>query len=167
MIADRTTGGPPVDDPTLHVVLYHPEIPPNTGNAGRLCVAVGAVLHVVHPIPFRMDEKAVRRAGLDYWKHVSLVEHADEDAFWAWAEGRRLHLFSARGRAPYTAVPAERGDVLVFGRETVGLPEELVDRFGAYRIPMAPGPIRSLNLSNAIAIAVYAAVARIGPGWFG
>ncbi len=155
-----------MDDPLLHVALYHPEIPPNTGNVGRLCVAVGAVLHVVHPIPFQMDEKAVRRAGLDYWRHVTLVEHADTAAFWAWAEGRRVHLFSAHGAEPYTRCPFEQGDVLLFGRETVGLPHELVEQKGAWRIPMADGPIRSLNLANAVSVVVYAAVARIGPSWF-
>jgi tRNA (cytidine/uridine-2'-O-)-methyltransferase len=153
-------------DERLHIVLYTPEIAPNTGNAGRLAVAVGAALHVVKPIPFRMDEKAVRRAGLDYWKHVALVVHDDADAFWRWADGRRVHLFSAHGRAPYTACAYERGDVLVFGRESDGLPRDLVEARGAYRIPMADGPIRSLNLSNAVAIVVYAALQRIEPGWF-
>jgi tRNA (cytidine/uridine-2'-O-)-methyltransferase len=155
------------DEPILHVVLYQPQIPPNTGNVGRLCVAIGAVLHVVHPIPFSMDEKAVRRAGLDYWRHVRLIEHADPDAFWAWAAGRRVHLFSAHGRAPYTEAPIEPGDVLVFGREADGLPRELVDRIGAYRIPMKEGPIRSLNLANAVSVVCYGAVARIRPSWWG
>ena len=150
----------------LHVVLVNPEIPPNTGNVGRLCVAVDATLHVVHPIPFQMDAKAVRRAGLDYWKHVRLVEHADTDAFWSWAEGRRVHLFSSHGRASYLDCPYQDDDVLVFGRETVGLPREWVEERGGYHVPMAPGPIRSLNLGNAAAIVVYAAVARIRPPWF-
>lgn len=165
MIADRNPGGPLVDA-RLHVVLYHPEIPPNTGNAGRLCVGVGAVLHIVHPIAFQMDDKQVRRAGLDYWKHVELVEHDDEAAFWRWAEGRRIHLFSAHGERPYTRCPFERGDVLLFGRETVGLPETLVRERGAYHIPMLEGPVRSLNLSNAVAVVVYSALERIEPGWF-
>lgn len=155
-----------MEDASVHVALYHPEIPPNTGNAGRLCVAVGGVLHVVHPIPFQMDEKAVRRAGLDYWKHVRLVEHADEAAFWRWAEGRRVHLFSSHGQAPYTAVRYRRGDVLLFGRETVGLPPDLVAARGAYRIPMEEGPIRSLNLSNAVAVVVYEAMRHVRPEWF-
>ena len=155
-----------MDDATLHVALYHPEIPPNTGNAGRLCVGVGAVLHVVHPIPFRMDDKAVRRAGLDYWKHVRLVEHPDEDAFWRWTEGRRVHLFSSHGRSPYTACEYEAGDVLLFGPEADGLPPALVEARGAYRIPMLEGPVRSLNLSNAVAVVVYEAMQRIRPEWF-
>lgn len=153
-------------EPALHIALYQPEIPPNTGNAGRLCVAIGAALHVVHPIPFRMDAKAVRRAGLDYWRHVTLIEHRDPDAFWAWAADRRVHLFSSHGRLAYTEAPFAAGDVLLFGRETVGLPPELVAERGAYRIPMADGPIRSLNLSNAVAVVAYAAVAKIAPPWF-
>lgn len=155
-----------MDDPVLHIALYHPEIPPNTGNAGRLCVAVGAVLHVVHPIAFQMDEKAVRRAGLDYWRHVALVEHESEEAFWTWAEGRRVHLFSAHGKTSLPNARFARGDVLLFGRETVGLPEDLVARKGAISIPMAGGPIRSLNLSNAIAVATYTALAQISPPWW-
>jgi tRNA (cytidine/uridine-2'-O-)-methyltransferase len=152
-------------DPCLHVVLYEPEIPPNTGNAGRLCLGIGARLHLVHPLGFDVDAKAVRRAGLDYWKHVDLQEHADGDAFWAWATGRRTFLFSAKGTAPYTAPTYERGDVLVFGCETRGLPEELVARHGAFTIPMT-GPIRSLNLSNAVAVVTYGALADVEPGLF-
>lgn len=155
-----------MDEARLHVVLVNPEIAPNTGNVGRLCVAVDAVLHVVHPIAFQMDEKAVRRAGLDYWRHVRLVEHASVADFWTWAEGRSVRLFSSHGRAPYTAAPYARGDVLVFGRETVGLPREWVEERGGWRIPMAEGPIRSLNLGNAVAIVMYEALQHIEPAWF-
>lgn len=152
-------------EPLLHVVLVHPEIAPNTGNAGRLCVAVGARLHLVHPLGFRLDDKAVRRAGLDYWSHVDLQEHADLDAFLTWAEGRRLHLFSAHGRASFTQARFELGDVLVFGCESVGLPRWLVAERGAWRIPLI-GPVRSLNLSNAVAISVYRALQEIAPARF-
>ncbi len=157
---------PSIDDAPVHVVLYEPEIPQNTGNAGRLCVGVGAVLHVVHPIPFQMDEKAVRRAGLDYWKHVRLVEHADAEAFWRWAEGRPVFLFSSHGDRPFTAAAYPPGSVLVFGKESVGLPRALVERHGGLRIPMAEGPIRSLNLSNAVAVVVYEAMRQLRPDWF-
>ena len=157
---------PPVDDPPLHIVLYEPEIPQNTGNAGRLCVAIGAVLHVVRPIPFQMDEKAVRRAGLDYWKHVRLVEHENGEAFWAWAAGRPVFLFSSHGERPFTAVRYPPGSVLVFGKESVGLPPELVARHGGVRIPMAEGPIRSLNLANAVAVVAYEAMRHLRPEWF-
>jgi len=151
----------------LHIALYRPEIPPNTGNIGRLCVGIGAVLHVVHPIGFSMDEKAVRRAGLDYWQHVDLREHADGDAFWRWAEteGRDVHLFSSHGQQPHTEVPARDGDVLLFGPESVGLPRDWVEQRGAYRIPLW-GPVRSLNLSNAVAVATYAALHKVSPERF-
>jgi len=149
----------------LHIALYRPEIPPNTGNVGRLCVGVGAVLHVIHPIGFSMSAKAVRRAGLDYWKHVEVHEHADGEAFWAWAGERKVHLFSSHGAEPHTACPAADGDVLLFGPESVGLPTEWVERRGAYRIPLW-GPVRSLNLSNAVAVATYAALQRIEPERF-
>lgn len=149
----------------IHIALYHPEIPPNTGNIGRLCVGVGATLHVVHPIGFSMDEKAVRRAGLDYWPHLDLVEHESEEAFWAWAADRTVHLFSARGSRPYTEAPYSEGTVLLFGRETVGLPRSLVAERGSWRIP-APGPVRSLNLANAVAVVVYEALQRVRPQLF-
>lgn len=153
--------------PTLHVVLYQPEIPPNTGNAGRLCVAIGARLHVVHPIAFSMGERAVRRAGLDYWRHVDLVEHEGDDAFWGWAEGRRIHLMSTRGSTPHTEARFEAEDVLMFGPETRGLPDHWLEQHGGLRIPMRPGPIRSLNLANAVAIVTFEAMRQIRPGWYG
>ncbi|MGC6491203.1 MAG: tRNA (cytidine(34)-2'-O)-methyltransferase [Myxococcota bacterium] len=151
--------------PPLHVVLVNPLIPPNTGNIGRLCLGVGARLHLVHPLGFSVDEKAVRRAGLDYWQHVDLQHHESVEAFLSWSEGRTLHLFSTRGTVPYTARTYTAGDVLVFGAETTGLPQELVDRFGACLIPQR-GAIRSLNLSNAAAVAVYGALHQIYPDWF-
>lgn len=152
-------------DPLFHIALVHPEIPQNTGNVGRLCLAVGARLHLVHPLGFQVDEKAVRRAGLDYWKHVEVVEHADLDAFRVWVGDRATHCFSSHGARAYTAVPYQRGDVLVFGRESVGLPTELLAG-GSWGIPMV-GPTRSLNLSNAAAVVAYAALARLRPELFG
>lgn len=151
--------------PDLHIVLYHPEIPQNTGNIGRLCLGIDASLHLVHPLSFDISEKAVRRAGLDYWKHVRLVEHVDEAAFWAWAADRRVFLFSSHGERPYSAVRYQPGDVLVFGRETVGLPADLVAARGACSIPMI-GPIRSLNLSNAVSIVAYEATRQLVPALF-
>ncbi len=155
------------DRPVLHIVLYHPEIPPNTGNVGRLSVAIGARLHVVHPIGFSMDAKAVRRAGLDYWRHVDLVEHPDESAFWSWADTRRVHLLSTKGSVPYTSVRFEVGDVLVFGAETTGLPDDVLARGQPLRIPMRDGPIRSLNLANAVAVVAFEAIRQTQPGWLG
>lgn len=152
-------------DPVFHIALLHPEIGPNAGNAGRLCLGLGARLHLVHPLGFQTDDKAVRRAGLDYWKHVDVVEHGSAEAFWSWAEGRRVHLFSAKGSEAHTRCPVQTGDVLLFGRESVGLPQALVDRHGAWRIPM-PGAVRSLNLSNAVAVVAYAALQRVRPELF-
>jgi tRNA (cytidine/uridine-2'-O-)-methyltransferase len=154
--------------PPLHLALIHPEIGPNAGNIGRLCLGVGARLHLVHPLGFSTSDKAVRRAGLDYWKHVDCVEHADLETFWRWLTeppGRRFHLLSTRGETPYTAATFQRGDVLIFGAESRGLPAELVEAHGALRIPM-PGPIRSLNLANAAAILTMAALQQISPELF-
>ncbi len=154
-----------MDEPWLHIVLVHPEIPPNTGNIGRVCVGLGLRLHLVHPLGFDVSAKAVRRAGLDYWKHVDLVEHASDDAFWTWAAGRRVHLFSAKGEAVYTACPWQAGDVLVFGQESVGLPEAWVAEHGAYRLPLT-GPIRSLNLGNTVTTVCYQALQTLRPALF-
>lgn len=152
-------------EPLFHLALVHPEIPQNTGNVGRLSLAVGARLHLVHPLGFQTDEKAVRRAGLDYWRHVDVVEHADLAAFWAWVGERRVWLTSSHGAVPFTRVPFERGDVIVFGRESVGLGPEILHGRSAIGIPMI-GPTRSLNLSNAAAIVAYAALARLRPELF-
>lgn len=152
-------------DPVLHIALLEPEIGPNAGSIGRLCLGVGARLHLVHPLGFQTDEKAVRRAGLDYWKHVDVVEHVDASAFWSWAAGRRVHLFSARAPRPYTALRFARGDVLLFGRESVGLPAELLARHPAWCIPQR-GPIRSLNLANAVSVVTYGALQQLDPALF-
>jgi tRNA (cytidine/uridine-2'-O-)-methyltransferase len=152
-------------EPRFHVALLQPEIGPNAGNAGRLCLGLGARLHLIHPLGFKTDEKAVRRAGLDYWADVDLVEHPDVDHFFGWLAERPLFLFSAEGAQPYSRCPFVPGCVLLFGRESVGLPRELIRRHGAWKIP-TPGPVRSLNLSNAIAVVGYAALARLEPELF-
>jgi tRNA (cytidine/uridine-2'-O-)-methyltransferase len=154
---------PTVPEPLLHVALYQPEIPQNTGNIGRLCVGLGARLHLIRPLGFDISEKAVRRAGLDYWRHLDLVVHDDAAAFFDWSAGRRCWLFAARASTPYTSVRYEEGDVLLFGPETVGLPKALTAARGAVGIPM-PGPVRSLNLSNAVAIATWEALRQLRPG---
>jgi tRNA (cytidine/uridine-2'-O-)-methyltransferase len=152
---------------SLHVVLVEPEIPPNTGNIARLCAATCCPLHLVGPLGFRIDEHSVRRAGVDYWHLVNLRTHVDFDHFLhAWskeAPSRRLHLFSATAENSYLDTPVEPGDALVFGRESVGLPLELLDRFPD-RIVGIPtmGAVRSLNLANAVGIALYEALRRLG-----
>ena len=154
------------NDFALHIALYCPEIPPNAGNIGRLCVGLDLCLHIIHPIGFSMDEKAVRRAGLDYWKHVRLVEHADADAFFEWAVDRPLILYSSHGTQCFTSCEYQYGGVLLFGPESNGLPVELVQKYGAAKLPMT-GPIRSLNLSNAVAVATYEALKHVRPQMFG
>ena len=160
----RPSGG---HGPPLHVALLHPEIGPNTGNAGRLCLGLGARLHLVHPLGFQTDDKAVRRAGLDYWKHVDVVEHASRTAFFEWVGDRRLPAFTARAGGPYIHADYQHGDILLFGCESKGLPKEVMERAGVVplHIPVG-GEVRSLNLSNAVAVAAYAAMARITPERF-
>ncbi len=151
--------------PPLHIALMHPEIPGNTGNIGRLCVGVGAPLHLIKPLGFDIDEKAVRRAGLDYWRHVQLHVHEDEAAFREWLAGRPVIGFSAKADQPLLSVDYPEGVVLLFGRETKGLPAEWRERVPCVTLPQ-PGPVRSLNLSNAAAVATYFALSKIRPGWF-
>lgn len=162
-----STPGPAASrpQPLFHIAMYEPEIPQNTGNVGRLCLALQARLHLVHPLGFEVDAKAVRRAGLDYWHQVDVVEHADGDAFFQWVGERRCYLFSSLAEAPYTRIPFAEGDVYVFGRESVGLPQSLVDERGAYALPMIGGT-RSLNVSNVASIVAYGALQRIRPSLF-
>jgi tRNA (cytidine/uridine-2'-O-)-methyltransferase len=163
-----------VRDPLFHLALVSPEIGGNAGNIGRLCLNVGARLHLVHPLGFQTDEKAVRRAGLDYWKEVDVVEHPGFEAFDAWLGGSgpvragepgRVMALSAHGTAPFTAFPFARGDVIVLGCESVGLPQPWVQRHGGWRIPMV-GPTRSLNVSNAAAVVAYTALQKLRPELF-
>lgn len=154
-----------MSEPPVHVALVHPEIPGNTGNIGRLCVGVGAALHLVHPLGFDTSQKAVRRAGLDYWRDVDLREHKSEEDFLLWLEGRPRLAFSARAERSFAAAEYPEGTVLIFGCETKGLPSHLRERWPLVQIP-APGPVRSLNLSNAVSVAVYHGLRTIRPAWF-
>ncbi len=149
--------------PPFHVVLHEPEIPPNTGSVARTCAATSSPLHLIKPLGFRIDEHAVRRAGLDYWHLVDLRVHDDWAAYRASEAGRRVHLFSANTAASYLEADLEPGDALVFGRESVGLPAWLLEQHTAHTwgIPTS-GPVRSLNLSNAVAIVLYEALRRSG-----
>ncbi len=149
--------------PRLHVVLYQPEIPPNTGNVARLCGATGSALHLVHPLGFSTDDRAVRRAGLDYWSAVDVHHHPDLGSALAATGSGPVLCFSARGGAPYDRAPFAPGARLVFGPETRGLPPEVLDahRPHVYRIPIW-GPVRSLNLATSAGIVVYEAYRRLG-----
>lgn len=151
----------------LHVVLVEPQIPPNAGNVARLCAATGCALHLVEPLGFRLDDRDLKRAGLDYWDALGVVVHPSLDAFRAVFPADRLWLLSTRATRPYTGAEFVRGDALVFGKETAGLPQALLDAHPerALRIPMREGAVRSINLSTAAGVVTYAALARLGfPG---
>ena len=149
----------------LNVVLVEPEIPPNTGNVARLCAATGSVLHLVHPLGFRIDDRHLRRAGLDYWHLVEVRHHRSLEAFLEATRGEPRLFFSTRGKRPYVEAPFAPGGYLVFGPETRGLPEALVEREASstFHIPVWGG-VRSLNLSTAAGIVVYEAYRRLGFG---
>ncbi len=143
----------------IHVVLVEPEIPNNTGSIGRTCVAVGARLHLVHPLAFDIDEKACRRAGLDYWPRLSLAEHDTWEAYKASTDAAGARRWSLTTRAERSVHDAafEPGDHLVFGRESSGLAEHQLEPERRLALPMAPGE-RSLNLSNAASAVLYEVV---------
>jgi len=147
----------------LHVALWEPQIPPNTGNIARLCAATGARLHLIGKLGFRIDEAAVRRAGLDYWPHVDLVQHATWNDFTASVSGG-IWLIDNPAPLRYTEAAFRDGDALVFGGEKKGLPEELRAEFATrlLAIPMPTGKVRSLNLGTAAGIALYEAYRQIG-----
>lgn len=149
------------------IVLVHPEIPPNTGNVIRLAANAGARLHLVEPLGFSMDDRQLKRAGLDYHEMAHVTVHASWAACRAALAGRRRFCFSTRASLLYTTVGYRENDAFVFGAETSGLPREIVDEFPAaqrLKLPMRPGN-RSLNLSNAVAVVAFEAWRQLGfPG---
>jgi tRNA (cytidine/uridine-2'-O-)-methyltransferase len=148
----------------LHVILYQPEIPPNTGNVIRLCANAGASLHLIRPLGFELDHAKLRRAGLDYHEFVNVMAHDDLVACLAALRQPRVFAFTSHADHRYTETRFEDGDALLFGRETSGLPSEVLASIPAsrrLRLPMQPGN-RSLNLSNAVAVAVYEAWRQMG-----
>ncbi len=145
----------------FHIVLVHPEIPPNTGNVIRLAANTGCSLHLIEPLGFSMDDKLLRRAGLDYHEYTRVQRHADWPAFLASAapDRTRMFAFTTRGSQPFAEAAWQPGDWLVFGSETAGMPDDVRESFPAeqrVRLPLKPGQ-RSLNLSNAVAVAVFEA----------
>jgi len=147
----------------LKVVLYEPEIPPNTGNIIRLCANTGCSLHLIEPLAFDLDDKKLRRAGLDYREFADIQLYPNLDAFSQRHGAQRLFAVTTRGSTPYHAVRYRAGDALLFGPETRGLPQPVLDALDAantVRIPMRPGS-RSLNLSNAAALVVYEALRQL------
>ena len=148
----------------LHVVLLEPEIPPNTGNVIRLCANTGAALHLIRPLGFDLDHAKLRRAGLDYREFADISVHEDLDAFVAEVAPARMFALSARGTRRYDHVAYAANDALLFGPETRGLPQAVLDALPAeqrLRLPMCEGS-RSLNLSNAVAVTVFEAWRQMG-----
>jgi len=148
----------------MHVVLYQPEIPPNTGSVARLCAATLTPLHLIEPLGFEIDDKHLKRAGLDYWEFVDLHMHSSWQQFLEKSTGKRLLYFSKKASRSYTQVSFAEDDYLVFGPETRGLPEEWIalNAERALRIPMMGSAVRSLNLSNAVAIVLYEGLRQLG-----
>lgn len=148
----------------LHIALYEPEIPPNTGNIIRLAANTGACLHLIEPLGFSLDEKKLRRAGLDYGEFANLQLHANFESFLEQIPGQRLFALTTRASQAHSAATFEDGDVLLFGPETRGLPLAIIESLPEeqrLRLPMVPDS-RSLNLSNAVAVTVYEAWRQLG-----
>lgn len=143
----------------MNIVLLEPEIPENTGNIGRTCVATGSSLHLIEPLGFNIDEKAVRRAGLDYWKNLNLHVYESFDDFCVKNPNAKIYMATTKARKVYTQVQYEQDSFIMFGKESAGIPEEILLKYPdtAVRIPMI-GDIRSLNLGNSVAIILYEAL---------
>ncbi len=141
----------------LNVVLIEPEIPNNTGNIGRLCLATGSVLHLVKPFGFEISDKRLKRAGLDYWEHLEVHYYESKDEFFKKNKNKSMAFFSSHGEKTHWDIPFEHNMFLIFGKESVGLPKELIgaEKENLYKIPLYSDKVRSLNLANAVGIAVY------------
>jgi tRNA (cytidine/uridine-2'-O-)-methyltransferase len=147
----------------LHVALIQPRIPPNTGNIARLCAATDTPLHLIGPLGFSVDDREVRRAGLDYWDKVDLWVHPDWYSFRDAVSRERCLYFSANALHDYRSAPFQDRRVLVFGSETEGMPPRILEKYPerCFRIPM-PGDVRSLNLANAVSVVLYEGLRQLG-----
>jgi tRNA (cytidine/uridine-2'-O-)-methyltransferase len=147
----------------LHVALIQPQIPPNTGNIARLCAATDSPLHLIGPLGFSLDEREVRRAGLDYWDKTDLWVHPDWFVFRDAISRDRCLYFSANAERDYRQAPYQDRKVLVFGSETEGMPARILEKYPTrcFRIPM-PGDVRSLNLANAVSVVLYEGLRQLG-----
>lgn len=143
----------------LNIVLYEPEIPSNTGNIGRTCVATGTRLHLIEPLGFRLNEKAIRRAGMDYWSDLDVTTYVNYEEFLEKNSGAKIYMATTKSRQTYTEVSYEPDCYIMFGKESAGIPEEILVNHPdtCVRIPMI-GETRSLNLSNSVAIVLYEAL---------
>lgn len=150
----------------LHIVLHEPEMPANTGNIGRTCVACGAVLHLIEPLGFKLNEKMIKRAGLDYWEHLDVRTYVNFEEFVEKNHDPKIYMATTKSRQTYADVTygdADEDVYLMFGKESAGIPEEILLDYNetAVRIPMLP-EIRSLNLSNSVAIVAYEVLRQQG-----
>lgn len=143
----------------LNIVLYEPEIPSNTGNIGRTCVATGTRLHLIEPLGFRLNEKAIKRAGMDYWSDLDVTTYVHYEEFLEKNPGAKIYMATTKSRQTYTEVSYEPDCYIMFGKESAGIPEEILVKHPdtCVRIPMI-GETRSLNLSNSVAIVLYEAL---------
>ena len=143
----------------LNIVLFEPEIPANTGNIGRTCVATGTRLHLIEPLGFRLNEKSIKRAGMDYWEHLDVTRYMNFEEFLEKNPGAKIYMATTKGQHVYTEVNYEPDCYIMFGKESAGIPEEILVKHPAecIRIPML-SEIRSLNLSNSVAVVLYEAL---------
>ena len=147
----------------MHIVLHEPEIPANTGNIGRTCVATDTSLHLIEPLGFRLDEKSIKRAGMDYWEHLDVSTYINYEDFCKKNPGAKIWYATTKAKHSYTDVEFGPDDYIMFGKESAGIPEEILVEHEeqCIRIPMLP-KIRSLNLSNSVAIVLYEALRQQG-----
>jgi len=151
-----------IESPYLNIVLYQPEIPPNTGNIARLCAAAQLKLHLIEPLGFSLSDKYLKRSGLDYWDEVDLTVHGSFDSFVKTSEAEsRILCFSRHASELYTSATVAKGDYLLFGSETKGLPSAIKDIYPCFLIPMW-GNVRSLNLATSVGIIAYGLLHKIG-----
>lgn len=143
----------------MHIILHQPEIPANTGNIGRTCVATGTSLHLIEPLGFRLNEKEIKRAGMDYWEHLDVTRYVNYEEFKEKHPGAKIWMATTKAKHSYTDVSFGPDDFIMFGKESAGIPEEILVEYEptCIRIPMLP-QIRSLNLSNSVAIVLYEAL---------
>jgi tRNA (cytidine/uridine-2'-O-)-methyltransferase len=143
----------------LNIVLFEPEIPANTGNIGRTCVATGTRLHLIEPLGFRLNEKSIKRAGMDYWEHLDVTRYMNFEEFLEKNPGAKIYMATTKGQHVYTEVNYEPDCYIMFGKESAGIPEEILVNHPdtCIRIPML-SEIRSLNLSNSVAVVLYEAL---------
>ena len=143
----------------MNIVLFQPEIPQNTGNIGRTCVATGTRLHLIEPLGFRLNEKSIKRAGMDYWEHLDVTRYINFEEFLEKNPGAKIYMATTKGQHVYTEVKYEPDCYIMFGKESAGIPEEILVKHpdNCIRIPML-SEIRSLNLSNSVAVVLYEAL---------